>query len=72
MDLFVVLGRPGLRIAKKKRKQGRIGKRQRISKVEAQKWFVDNCEGVIMKGQKKISRRAKRGGFQKKKKAAKK
>jgi large subunit ribosomal protein L11e len=71
MDLFVVLGRPGLRIAKKKRKRGVIGKRQRITKAEAQKWFIDNCEGVILKGVKKVSKKAKRGGFQKKKKAAK-
>lgn len=51
---------------------GKIGKRQRITKTEAQKWFIDNCEGVVLKGIKKVSKSARRGGFAKKKKAAKK
>jgi len=71
MDLYVVLGRPGLRIALKKRKRGKIGRRQRITKEEAQKWFIDNCEGVILKAEKKASKTSRRGGYAKKKKAQK-
>jgi len=72
MNIYVVLGRAGARISLKKRKRGRIGKKHRISKVEAQKWFIDNCEGVVMKGARPVSKKAKRGGFKKKKAAGKK
>ena len=40
MDLYVVLARPGYRIAKKKRKAGRVGLRHRITKEDAMKWFL--------------------------------
>jgi len=49
MDIFVVLGRKGFRVAKRKRKPGRIGKTHKISKEDAIKWFVDNFEGLIVK-----------------------
>jgi len=47
MDFFVVLARPGFRVAHKKRGQSRVGVTQRISKEQAQKWFVSTLQGEI-------------------------
>jgi len=49
MDIYVVLSRPGYRVAKRKRKPGRVGINHRITKDEAKKWFVDSYEGIIVK-----------------------
>ena len=47
MDFSVVLARPGFRVARRKHKTGRIGASHRISKLDAQKWFVERFEGVL-------------------------
>merc|ERR1712179_639589 len=39
MDFFIVLKRPGSRVARRKRARGRVGTKQRIQKEEAIKWF---------------------------------
>ena len=46
MDFFAVMGRPGLRVSRKKHKkviyylyQGRIGFSHRVTKVETEAWF---------------------------------
>uniref|UniRef100_A0A0A9YHG6 Large ribosomal subunit protein uL5 n=1 Tax=Lygus hesperus TaxID=30085 RepID=A0A0A9YHG6_LYGHE len=44
MDMYVVLERPGFRVSRKKRKQGRIGTKHRITKEDAQKWFLSNFQ----------------------------
>jgi len=49
MDIYVVLSRPGYRVNRRKRKNHRVGKAQRISKEESVKWFVDTFEGIIVK-----------------------
>merc|ERR1711991_1223137 len=45
MDFYVVLTRPGARVARKKRGRSRICVRQRITKEDAKKWFEDTYEG---------------------------
>ncbi len=40
MDLYVVLARRGYRVAQKKRKGSKVGVQHRITKEEAQKWFL--------------------------------
>jgi large subunit ribosomal protein L11e len=50
MDIFVVLARPGFRVAKRKRAGGRIGLNHRITKEEAQKWFKTKFGGHIRVG----------------------
>jgi len=50
MDMYCHLTRPGYRVSQKKHKKGRIGNSHRISKEEAQKWFVDEFDGIILKG----------------------
>ncbi|CAF4237503.1 unnamed protein product [Rotaria socialis] len=50
MDFYVVLGRGGFDIGKRKHKKARIGASHRITKDEAIKWFQQTYEGVIMPG----------------------
>ena len=47
MDIFVVLERPGYRVAKKKRNGGRVGNNHKITKEDAQKWFKAKFGGHI-------------------------
>lgn len=47
MDFYVVLARPGFRVARKKHSHGRIGNKHKISKDEAQKWFITKFGGHI-------------------------
>ena len=39
MDFYVVLGRPGFNVAKRKRAKAHVGAPHRISKDESMKWF---------------------------------
>ncbi|KAL3316493.1 hypothetical protein Ciccas_004860 [Cichlidogyrus casuarinus] len=48
MDFFVVLARAGNRTAYRRRKTGRIGPKNHVSKVEAQEWFKRRFEGVLL------------------------
>lgn len=48
MDFYVILKRPGSRVALKKRKNGRIGLNHRVTKDEAQNWFKTEYEGTLL------------------------
>lgn len=48
MDFFVVLGRKGYRVARRKHGQNRVGVGHRITKDEAKKWFQTKFEGLIL------------------------
>ena len=39
MDFYVVLGRPGFNVAKRKRAKAHVGSPHKISKDESMKWF---------------------------------
>lgn len=39
MDFYVVMGRPGFRVARRRRCKSRVGPSHRISKEETIKWF---------------------------------
>merc|ERR1712034_206706 len=39
MDFYVVLGRPGYNVAKRRRKCSKVGFSHRLTKADAQKWF---------------------------------
>jgi len=47
MDFYVVLARPGFRVAKKKRNAARIGVKHLISKEAAKKWFISKFHGNV-------------------------
>ena len=48
MDFYVVLGRPGMNVPKKKRKPGRLGFQHRLNKDDAMKWFQTKYDGIIL------------------------
>lgn len=49
MDIYVVLERPGNRIARRKHCQSRIGPKQKVSKAAAQEWYVQTFQGTLLK-----------------------
>ena len=49
MDFYVVLERPGQRVALRKHAKGRVGIHHRVSKKEAIKWFQDTYSGIVRK-----------------------
>lgn len=48
MDFYVILGRAGKRVSKRKHARGKFGKFQRISADEAKQWFTEKCAGTIL------------------------
>lgn len=48
MDFYTVLQRDGKRVAQRKRKNGKLGNFQKVSKEEAQKWFVEKMSGILV------------------------
>jgi len=52
MDFYIVLGRPGKRIARRRRRKSTVGSKQTVSKEDAIKWFEDKFEGVVMRAKK--------------------
>merc|ERR1712027_88534 len=48
MDFYVVLGRPGMNVLKKKRCTGSIGFPHRLTKDDAMKWFQTKYDGIIL------------------------
>ena len=47
MDFYVVMGRKGNRVAKRKKCRRPVGVSHRISKEETQAWFVSKFEGIL-------------------------
>merc|ERR1711881_652066 len=52
MDLYVVLGRPGMDVRHRKRKTGRIGAPHQLHKDDAMKWFQTKYDGIILNSKK--------------------
>lgn len=48
MDFYVVLKRKGLRVCRRKRANSKLGNFQRVSKKDAQKWFVEKLGGTVL------------------------
>ena len=48
MDFFVVLKRPGARVARRKHGRSKIGNNQKISQEEAQEWFKRTYDGTLI------------------------
>ena len=58
MDFYVILGRPGGRVSKRRRAQASIGGKHKVTKEEAVNWFKRNYDGTVLA--------AKRGGAKEK------
>merc|ERR1712066_139630 len=50
MDFYVVLDRPGSRVAKRRRCRSRIGFPHKLTKEGAQRWFQQTYDGILMPG----------------------
>lgn len=48
LNYYVVLDRPGSRVAKRRRCKSRIGNKQKVTAEDAQSWFVENFDGVLL------------------------
>ena len=48
MDFYVVLRRPGQRVAKRKRARSVVGNSQRITQEDAQEWFKRTYDGTLL------------------------
>lgn len=48
MDFFVVLGRPGNRIARRRHATGKVGTHHKLSKEDAINWFKTKYEGIVL------------------------
>ncbi|KAL0222406.1 hypothetical protein RCL1_002260 [Eukaryota sp. TZLM3-RCL] len=48
MDFYVVLKRPGYRISKRKHCTSRIATRHRVTKEDAQEWFKQKYDGILI------------------------
>lgn len=48
MDFFVVMGRPGDRVAKRKAKHARVGYQHRVKKADTMAWFKSKFDGILL------------------------
>ena len=47
MDFYVVLSRAGYRVARRKHCAARVGPGHRVTREEAQQWFISKFEGML-------------------------
>lgn len=48
MDFYVVMGRPGFRISRRKHCKSRVGAPHRISKEETIEWYKKKFDGLVL------------------------
>lgn len=48
MDFYIVMGRPGYRVARRRSRQSRVGKPHRIAKEETITWFKKRYDGIVL------------------------
>jgi large subunit ribosomal protein L11e len=48
MDFYVVMGRPGGRVSKRKHRKTRIGFQHRVKKDDTMAWFKQRFDGIIL------------------------
>ena len=48
MDFFVVLGRKGFRVAKRKIRNARVGIRHKLTQADSIKWFQQKYDGIVV------------------------
>lgn len=48
MDFYVVMGRPGARVARRKQKKARVGFTHRVKKEDTMAWFKQRFDGIIL------------------------
>jgi len=48
MDFYAILGRAGRRVSERKKRRSKIGRTQLVSKQEAQNWFKQEFDGLVL------------------------
>jgi len=48
MDFYVVMGRPGARVTRRKAAKARIGFTHKVKKEDTQSWFKQRFDGIIL------------------------
>merc|ERR1711908_78840 len=48
MDFYIVMGRKGYRVSRRKKQKGHVGFAHKLKKVDTMKWFVAKYEGLIL------------------------
>ncbi|KAJ2245177.1 60S ribosomal protein L11, partial [Coemansia sp. RSA 455] len=48
MDFYVVMGRPGFRVSRRKHAPSRIGAPHRINKLETIEWYKKKFDGIVL------------------------
>ena len=48
MDFYVVLGRHGFRVSRRKDRKGRVGIHHKLNKEESIKWFQQTYDGIVL------------------------
>src|ERR1700722_17952094 len=48
MDFYVVLGRPGNRVGRRRHAVGKVGIHHRLSKEDAVSWFKTKYDGIVL------------------------
>jgi len=49
MDFYVVMGRPGARVGRRRVKKGRIGPNHKVNKDDTMSWYKQRFDGIISK-----------------------
>lgn len=49
MDFYVVMGRPGFRVARRKHATGRVGASHRVHKNDTMAWFRNRFDGAYLR-----------------------
>lgn len=48
MDFYVVMGRPGFRVARRKRAKASVGKHHQVHKEDSIKWFKQKYDAIVL------------------------
>jgi large subunit ribosomal protein L11e len=48
MDFYVVMGRPGQRVARRKQKKARVGFQHKVKKEDTMAWFKQRFDGILL------------------------
>ena len=51
MDFYVVMGRPGIRVSRRKERRSRVGAPHRVNKDDTMSWFKQRFDGIILVSQ---------------------
>lgn len=48
MDFYVVMGRPGFRVARRKHAHAKVGVQHKVKKEDTIAWFQKKYDGIVL------------------------